>query len=464
MKTLNILSVSIFSPGQIAAIVIVAVLLALLIAANIVLAYLFHRRGERKLYDMQLQKRREMLLEKLGRMKDGSYEFASEEEVKEEPEDEVEEIAVLADDGDAIEEEVEESGRIIRYNRSFTARITQSDGDLKARYSELKNYILSYSGVREHLSWKHETYRVGRKNVCSFMVRGKTLCLCMAIEPKLFEGTKYKVDDLSERSKHAKFPCMYRLTSDRKVGYAKELIDLTMERVDVKKAHEYKVSDYTLPYKSTEVLVKNRLIKVIGEVQPDFTAEDAAAAKKGISYNRSFTARIIQSNDALKAAYSEIKNYLLSYNGIVARSSWKREAYCYEKTCVASVMVRGKTLCLCLATDPARFKKTKYKVEDLSLRSKKNKTPCMYRVNGSRKMEYAKQLIDFVFAEFKIAKADTHETVNYAVPYTSTENLIRKNMIRVTKRAPFKYSPNAEDSAAEEPVRSEAAATAEQAV
>lgn len=88
----------------------------------------------------------------------------------------------------------------------------------------------------------------------------------------------------------------------------------------------------------------------------------------------------------------------------------------------------------------------------------------MYRVNGSRKMEYAKQLIDFVFAEFKIAKADTHETVNYAVPYTSTENLIRKNMIRVTKRAPFKYSPNAEDSAAEEPARSEAAATAEQAV
>lgn len=443
----NLLNVQIFSPGQIATIVVVSVLLALFIAANIVLAYLIHKRGERKLYDLELQKKREALLAKLKLMKEGNYDYgtAEDEEPEEEQESEAEEIAVIVDDGDAVEEEIEEStGKVIRYNRSFTARITQADTDLKGRYSELKNYILSYAGVKGSISWKHEMFRKGRATVAGFMVRGKTLCLCLAADPKLFDGTKYKVDDLTERSKNPKLPTMYKLKSDRKVGWAKELIDIVMEDAGCTRLENYKMEDFTLPYKSTEVLVKNKLIKVVGELAPDFDAEAAAAARKGIAYNRSFTARIIQSNDALKADYSELKNYMLSYGGVVDKSSWKREAYLSGKVCIASLMVRGKTLCLNLAADPERFKKTKYKVEDLSARSKNNKLPTMYRVNGTRKMQYAKELVDLIFGEYGLSKIE-REPVDYAVPYVSTNNLIIKNLIRVTKRAPFKFRTEDED-------------------
>lgn len=433
---MNSLLVQIFSPAQIAGIVIISILLALFIAGDIALAYLIHRRGERKLRDFELQKKREALLSKLQLMKEGNYDFGAAEE-EDEATDEAEEVAILVDEGDAVEEEVEEAtGKVLRYNRSFTARITQAHNDLKGYYSELKNYILSFAGIKGSVSWRHEVFRRGRTPVASFTVRGKTLCMCLAADPNLFDGTKYRVDDLSERSKHTKLPTMYRLKSDRKVSYAKELIDFVMDDLGLKRMADYKYEDFTLPYKSTEVLVKNKLIRLVGDAKPDYA--DAAAAKKGISYNRSFKAKIIQSNDALKADYSELKNYLLSYGGVVDKTSWKREAFLSGKVCVASIMVRGKTLCLCLAADPEKFRKTKYKVEDLSKRNKNNKTPCLYRVNGTRKMQYAKELIDQVFTQFGLAKAE-RKPVDYYVPYVSTNNLIVRNLIRVVKSKPFKF-------------------------
>lgn len=445
--TNNYLSVSIFSPGQLASIIIVSVLFVALVAAAIVFGYLIRKNRERKLYDLELQKSREALLAKLKLMREGNYDFGSEEE--EEPEEEqpdaAEEVAIIVDEGDAVEEEVEETtGKVVRYNRSFTARITQASNDVKGYYSELKNYILSYAGVKGAVSWKHEVFRKGRTPVANFMVRGKTLCVGLPFDPQLFADTKYKIDDLSETNKSTKFPTLFRLKSDRRVSHAKQLIDLLMEDLGVKRADDYKNEDFTLPYKSTEVLIKNKLIKVIGGETDDYS--DAAAAKKGISYNRSFTAKIIQANDALKVSYSELKNYMLSYNGVVAKSSWKREAYLGGKDCVATIVVRGKTLCLCLATDPEKFKKSKYKVENIAERSKSNaKTPCMYRVNGSRKMLFAKELVDMVFQEHGLTKQDDYKDVDYYVPYVSTNNLISKNMIRVAKSKPFKFRENDDD-------------------
>ena len=50
----NSLMVQIFSPSQIAGIVIVSILLALIVAGDVVLAYFMHKRGERKLHDLEL--------------------------------------------------------------------------------------------------------------------------------------------------------------------------------------------------------------------------------------------------------------------------------------------------------------------------------------------------------------------------------------------------------------------------
>ena len=67
-------------------------------------------------------------------------------------------------------------------------------------------------------------------------------------------------------------------------------------------------------------------------------------------------------------------------------------------------------------------------------------------MNGTRKMAYAKELVDLVFKAYGLEKSETpRETVNYVVPYVSTQNLVVRKLIRVTKRAPFKFKTEDED-------------------
>lgn len=441
------ISASLFSPGQITGIVLVAVLLAALIALNVYFAYLVHKRGVHRMQTEQLQRQRNELLHKLDAMRAGAAlsdlphtdAVVEAAEPDDEPDEETddEEGETFGDDGEeeaTLEVEVNEAGNVVRYNRSFTARITQADNDLKARYSELKNYLLAFRGVRARMSWRRETFHIGRKSVAGFVVRGKTLCLCLATDPTLFENTKYKVDDMSGRKGKNPLPCLYKLTSDRKVGYAKELTDIVLAGFNATKVADYKPADFTLPYKSTDVLIKRRLIKVTGGGIPDTAREDAMAAAKGIHYNRSFAARIIQSDDVLKGYYSKLKNYLLAHKDVTAADSWKRESFRRGRNTLAAFVIRGKTLCLCLAADPAAFIGTKYKVEDLSKRGKNGNTPLLYRVKGDRRVTYAMQLIDRVFAEHGVEKAAA-EPVNYAVPFTATETLVRRGLIRVIESA-----------------------------
>ena len=447
MNALHCLLVSLFSPGQIAGIVIFSVLLAGLIGLNIYLAILYHKRGAHKMYTDQLQRQRDALMKQLDAMRSGSavsvdlngvrHAVGAEIPEAEEAEEEAEVAQAVEEEAEeeeleGLEVEVNELGKVVRYNRSFTARITQANNDLKARYSELKNYLLSFEGITARMSWKRETFGKGRRSVASLSMRGKTLCLCLATEASLFENTKYKVEELPDHKKNA-LPCLYRITSDRRTGYAKEMIVVVMAGFGTRSMSEYEAQDFTLPYKSTEVLVKQHLIKIVGNAIPEAVKEDAVAATKGITYNRSFTARMIQSNDLLKARYSKIKNYLMSHEGMQCSDTWKQETFRSGRSNIAALAIRGKTLCLMLAIEPETFEGTKFKVEDLSVRNKRAPLPLMYRIKNDRRVGYAKQLIDFACVQSGIEKI-AREEVNYAVPFTATETLIRRGLIRVSDR------------------------------
>lgn len=470
IAVIDFISVGLFSGGQIAGIAIVAILLAACVGVNIWLGCLLHKRGVHKLHTETLQHQRDALMEKLNAMRSGAavemQGFTGPVGVLFPPK-EIE--AVVSDDDDGEQEEpldeadeqddeeegepldvrLTDTGKVMRYNYSFTARITQADTDLKARYSELKNYIMSYGGMSARMSWKKETFHIGRRNAASFVVRGKTLCIFLAVDPALFDGTKYKVEKVGSAKKTA-MPCKYRITSDRKTGYTKELIDIVLAGFDVARKPDYVMQDFTLPYKSTEALVKRKLVKIVGDGIPDFAREDALAEARRIRYNRSFSARIIQSDDKLKSYYSKLKNHLLGYSGVRAVDSWKKESFVISRAAVASFVIRGKTLCLCLNDDPAKYENTKYRVESLSTRNDKAKMRLLYRIKNAGRVKCATQLIDAMFAEAGVAQTE-HEYVNYAVPFVATDTLVRRGMIKVIElpRREEDYNPEERESAAQ---------------
>ena len=134
------------------------------------------------------------------------------------------------------------------------------------------------------MSWKRESFRLGRDIVARFGYRGNTLCIYLPLDPAIYEGSKYKVEDASVYAAYADTPCMYRLKNERRVRYAAELIASLMGAWEVGRI-ERTAEEYDMPYEETEALIGKGLIKVengggtdVASVQR-FPAEEVAAAE-----------------------------------------------------------------------------------------------------------------------------------------------------------------------------------------
>lgn len=165
-----------------------------------------------------------------------------------------------------------------RYNRSFEAKLIQSDDVLKARYAELKRALLSYKRVTPRISWRHESFRYGRPSVAKFVIRGKTLCLCLALDPAQFAESKYLVEDMSRYAKFANTPLLYRIKNDRRCRYAKELIAKLFE--DAEGAVPPQDDFAAIPYEDTQSLVERGLIRIVSYEEVAITNEGEVPAEE----------------------------------------------------------------------------------------------------------------------------------------------------------------------------------------
>lgn len=169
----------------------------------------------------------------------------------------------------------------VMYNRSFTAKLIQADEIVQAKYGRLKNELLSYKKVRSRMSWTNDSFRLGRETVAKFALRGKTLSLYLALDPVSLEGTKYRYEDASSVARYAAVPVRLKLKSDRSVKYAAELIARLAEEKGAPRA-DIPAVDYTMPYESTEALIKRGLIKLLAtdEVGTEVVKADFGAISR----------------------------------------------------------------------------------------------------------------------------------------------------------------------------------------
>lgn len=164
-------------------------------------------------------------------------------------------------DGDEVVLAKDSRGNIfeIRYIKSFTAKLSQSEDVVKDYYTVLKNYALSYKGTHSRVSWHYDAINVGRDYVLKFVIRGKTLCVYFALNADNYAESKYKVEKV-ESKRYLDTPCLYRIKNDRRCEYAKDLIDEVMKKVEAPKGKEQN-EDYHLPKESTKALLAKGLIK-----------------------------------------------------------------------------------------------------------------------------------------------------------------------------------------------------------
>ncbi len=189
-----------------------------------------------------------------------------------------EEVETVSD-LDAIAPEA--AGVITMYDRSFTARLSQAELNVKNAYNEIKNELLAYKNVKSHISWNYDSFNKGRVKLAKLVIKGKTLTLYLALDPAKLDE-KYHVKDASDVAKYKDVPAKLKVRSTRAVKYAKELIAKLMEEHEIARREEYTAEDYRIDTQTLEELIEAGLVKVKISARPEFwgtpAAEEAEAA------------------------------------------------------------------------------------------------------------------------------------------------------------------------------------------
>ena len=152
----------------------------------------------------------------------------------------------------------------VRYDYSFRAKLIQSPVEVQERWRSMSGEFCAYAKVKGTESWKQVRFHKGRALLARAVFKGRTLCVAFALDPKEFENTKYRGEDVSEVKRFEHTPMLLRITSDRKAKYAKELFALVAAQYALEKG-EPVYTEVIHAYRPTEELLEQGLVKKISE-------------------------------------------------------------------------------------------------------------------------------------------------------------------------------------------------------
>ena len=152
---------------------------------------------------------------------------------------------------------------IERYRKSFAAKLSQSEPQIKRYYSALKNALLSYKGTKSRVSWTADSFHNGRAQIAKINVKTRILELYLALDPASLEGTVYRGQDVGALRKYAETPFRYKIRTPRKFNWALELVHRVCEEHELSPI-DIEPVDYEsqYPFDTMENLVKRKMVKV----------------------------------------------------------------------------------------------------------------------------------------------------------------------------------------------------------
>lgn len=456
----------IFNDGQFTALIILSIILATFLLTNLVL--IIYNKLFKKKVDLYLEnKKRQLEIQKR------PYAFTVYNQNTNDDPNNMEfilhpdfttrkfngSVDVEINDDEKVIEDINtyQNGKLVKisYNRSFTARLCQSNDDLQAVYSILKNKLFSYNNVESSISWSYDNILLDGTPIAKFTLRGKYLTLYLALDPTKFDSEQYTFKDVSNNKKFETVPMKFKFINDKNLEDALELIDIMC--VDLKLTLKETIieADYSLPYKTTDALIETGLIKILS-VTDEFgnpvttsspattttvvkeevvTTQVVTVGTTKVIYNRSFLSKLIQSDKYIKNAFASIKNKFNSYANITSQLSWDHDTIYLGEELLGIFTIKGKTLYLYLNLEPSDFSETDYVFKDVSNDPKYTTTPMMIKIKNSKRVEQSMKLIE-VLAGNNQLEASNSDPVEYNFPYQTDEELIKDELIQVIELDP----------------------------
>ncbi|MBQ8322428.1 MAG: hypothetical protein IJX91_00515 [Clostridia bacterium] len=199
------------------------------------------------------------------------------EEVKEESPAPSDELAVsLSDEYQEINDQFvdAETGLVIRLKKSFTAKMKQSEENVKGYYSDIKNELTSYKKINSNVSWHGDRFNYGRDTIAKVNISGKTLCFYLDLDPEdpEFKQTVYHQKNVGAQKAYEHTPFMMKIRSDAAAKKALRLVGYLAEKYGAEKNEKFEPTDYVseFAYASTKQLFDDGYIKVTKEKKVEF--------------------------------------------------------------------------------------------------------------------------------------------------------------------------------------------------
>ena len=152
-----------------------------------------------------------------------------------------------------------------------------------------------------------------------------------------------------------------------------------------------------------------------------------------LRYDRSFTAKLLLSEQAVKNYYALIAGEILSYEKVRARTGWSGVGFFVGKKAFARVNISGKTLCLYLAARLEDVSSLKYKAFHAGEKKKYEKTPSAFKIKSEGGAKHAVNQIQKLAEEFSLVKKEYDGALPFSLRSESFDNLVARGLIRVIK-------------------------------
>ena len=262
--------------------------------------------------------------------------------------------------------------------KTFEEKIEDADKVLLHRYYQISDLLCSIQKSRVVRGKKFETYRKGNSGVAKLAIRGKTLNVYLATDPQQYVGTKYKFEDVSQSKTFANYPMRLKMTSERQLRWAKELIR------DMANQHGWSIVEPPVVEQENEEERHNKLF---------------FAHLQGMRVTKTFEQKLEEASDVLKQRYSEITAYLDKIKKVSARQSKKYLTYRRGRVPVTKLVIRGKTLNLYLSLNPDDYQNTKYKYQNVGNRKAYKDFAMRLKMTSDRQVKWAKELINDLVAQ-----------------------------------------------------------------
>lgn len=195
-----------------------------------------------------------------------AYSIVKEEEAVPEAIEAVQNGEVIVDaNGDGVVAEVLVDKNILkaRYKTvDLETRLRRAEESTKVFYSELKNFLLSYEGVKSRVSKKFDTFTIGRFIVAKMAVRGNVINLYLALASESIEN-KYFAEDVGDSDTYGKTPTLHKVKSKRGCKYGIELIRDIMNELQIQANEAYEATDFVAAYPPENIEEKKDAIRYL---------------------------------------------------------------------------------------------------------------------------------------------------------------------------------------------------------